>query len=63
MVQISTIYTSLKAYKTSNDNLAAIPSGIPETFQRLQNERCVDFILEIFELSGISNVGNWYQQI
>ena len=44
-------------------NLTAIPSGIPETLQRLQNEGFVDFILEIFELSGISNVGNCYQQI
>jgi hypothetical protein len=39
-------------------NLAAIPSGIPEILQRLQDEGFVDFILEIFELSGISNVGN-----
>ena len=44
-------------------NLAAISSGIPETWQRLQEEGFVDFILEIFELSGMSNVGNWYQQI
>jgi hypothetical protein len=44
-------------------NLTAIPSGIPETLQRLLNEGFVDFILEIFELSGISNVGNCYQQI
>ena len=39
-------------------NLAAIPPGIPEILQRLQDEGFVDFILEIFELSGISNVGN-----
>ena len=29
----------------------------------ITDEGFVDFILEIFELSGISNVGNCYQQI
>ena len=44
-------------------NLAAIPSGIPETLQRFEDEGFVDFILEIFEFFGISNVGNCYQEV
>jgi hypothetical protein len=33
--RLSLFIFGLKAYKTSNDNLAAIPSGIPETLHRL----------------------------